>query len=41
MKALILPQIVNLADNAQPLQLATLPDPVPRENEILVKVLAP
>ena len=40
MKALILPQIVNLADNAQPLQLATLPDPVPRENEILVKVLA-
>jgi propanol-preferring alcohol dehydrogenase len=38
MKALILPQIVNLADNAQPLQLATLPDPVPRENEILIKV---
>ncbi len=40
MKALILPQIVNLDDNAQPLQLATLPDPVPRENEILVKVSA-
>lgn len=40
MKALLLPQIVNLADNAQPLQLTTLPDPVPRENEILVKVSA-
>ncbi len=40
MKALILPQIVNLADNAQPLQLAILPDPVPGENEILVKVSA-
>lgn len=40
MKALLLPQIVNLADNARPLQLATLPDPVPRENEILVKVSA-
>jgi propanol-preferring alcohol dehydrogenase len=40
MKALLLSQIVNLADNAQPLQLATLPDPVPRENEILVKVSA-
>ncbi len=40
MKALILPQIVNLADNAEPLQLANLPNPVPRENEILVKVSA-
>jgi propanol-preferring alcohol dehydrogenase len=40
MKALLLPQIVNLADNAQPLQIATLPDPVPHENEILVKVSA-
>ncbi len=40
MKAQILAQIANLADNAQPLQLATLPDPVPHENEILVKVTA-
>jgi propanol-preferring alcohol dehydrogenase len=40
MKAWQLPQIVNLADNAQPLQLATLPDPIPRENEILVRISA-
>jgi alcohol dehydrogenase, propanol-preferring len=39
-KALLLPQIVNLADNAQPLHMAELPDPVPRDNEILVKVVA-
>jgi alcohol dehydrogenase, propanol-preferring len=40
MKALLLPQIVNLADNTRPLQLAALPDPVPREDEILVRVSA-
>jgi propanol-preferring alcohol dehydrogenase len=40
MKALILPQIVHLANNAHPLQLAALPDPVPRGHEILVKVSA-
>ena len=40
MKALLLPQIVNLADNTRPLQIAALPDPIPRENEILVKVSA-
>ncbi len=40
MKALILPHVVNLADNPEPLQLADLPDPVPRENEILVRVAA-
>ncbi len=40
MKALLLPQIVNLADNSQPLQLADLPDPIPRENEILVRISA-
>jgi len=40
MKALLLPQIVNLADNTQPLQLAELPDPIPRENEILIRVSA-
>src|SRR5512136_637683 len=40
MKALLLPQIVNLADNPRPLRMAALPDPVPHENEILVKVSA-
>ncbi|HSD83284.1 MAG TPA: zinc-dependent alcohol dehydrogenase family protein [Anaerolineae bacterium] len=40
MKALLLPYIVNLSDDVRPLQLATLPDPVPRKNEILVKVSA-
>jgi alcohol dehydrogenase, propanol-preferring len=40
MKAFILPQIVNLADNAQPLQLAELRDPVPRDNEILIRISA-
>jgi propanol-preferring alcohol dehydrogenase len=40
MKALLLPQIVHLADNDQPLQLATLPDPVPHEDEILIKISA-
>ena len=40
MKALLLPHIVNLADNTQPLQLADLPDPVPRDNEILIRISA-
>ena len=40
MKALLLPQIVNLADDARPLHMAKLPDPVPRETEILIKVSA-
>lgn len=40
MKALILTHLVNLADNPQPLQLTTLPDPVPQTHEILVKVAA-
>jgi alcohol dehydrogenase, propanol-preferring len=40
MKAFILPKIVNLADNAQPLQLAELPDPIPRDNEILIRISA-
>lgn len=40
MKALLLPQTANLADNARPLQFAALSDPVPHENEILVKVSA-
>jgi propanol-preferring alcohol dehydrogenase len=40
MKALILNHHVNLADNPHPLELITLPDPVPQPNEILVKVAA-
>jgi len=40
MKALILNHLVNLADNVHPLELTTLPDPVPQANEILVKVAA-
>jgi propanol-preferring alcohol dehydrogenase len=40
MKALLLPQIVTLADNPQPLQLVELPDPAPRENEILIRITA-
>jgi alcohol dehydrogenase, propanol-preferring len=40
MRALLLPHIVNLADNPQPLQLADLPDPTPRDNEILIRISA-
>ncbi len=40
MKAQILPHIVNLANDPQPLHLVDLPDPVPRENEILIRVAA-
>lgn len=40
MKALILKHLVNLADQPHPLELVTLPDPVPQANEILVKVAA-
>jgi propanol-preferring alcohol dehydrogenase len=39
-KALVLNRLANLADNPQPLQLTTLPDPVPQSTEILVKVTA-
>jgi propanol-preferring alcohol dehydrogenase len=39
-KALVLNRLANLADNPQPLQLTTLPDPVPQSNQILVKVTA-
>lgn len=40
MKALVLNHLTLLADNAHPLELTTLPDPVPQPDEILVKVAA-
>jgi propanol-preferring alcohol dehydrogenase len=38
MKAMVLEALASLAQNKTPLKLAELPDPVPREKEILVKV---
>lgn len=38
MKAMVLPQITDLGKNRTPLELMELPPPVPREEEILVKV---
>ena len=38
MKAMLLHRLCRLADNPAPLTLADLPDPVPAEDEILVKV---
>jgi propanol-preferring alcohol dehydrogenase len=40
MKAMLLHRITRLADNPQPLVAAELPDPVPNEGELLVKVSA-
>ena len=40
MKAMVLSQLCDLADNKTPLELADLPEPVPGEREILVKVSA-
>ena len=40
MKAMVLQKISSFEDNAAPLSLIELPDPVPRENEILVKISA-
>ncbi|MBN1995374.1 MAG: zinc-dependent alcohol dehydrogenase family protein [Anaerolineae bacterium] len=40
MKAMILNELGNLAENNSPLELTDLPDPLPGEKEILVKVLA-
>jgi propanol-preferring alcohol dehydrogenase len=40
MKALILPHIVNLDDNPQPLQPAELSEPVLHDDEILIKISA-
>jgi propanol-preferring alcohol dehydrogenase len=38
MKAMILNQLCAIADNKNPLVLVDMPDPVPRVNEILIKV---
>ena len=40
MRALVLRGICNLSENRTPLELVELPDPVPRDNEILVRVTA-
>jgi propanol-preferring alcohol dehydrogenase len=40
MKAMVLNALCRLSDNQTPLQLTELPDPVPGEGEILVKVFA-
>ena len=40
MKALILSQLGAMADNKNPLALVDMPDPVPLDNEILIKVSA-
>jgi propanol-preferring alcohol dehydrogenase len=38
MKAMVLNKLASLEQNKAPLELVTLPDPVPGENEILIKV---
>ena len=40
MKAMVLNQICDLKENRRPLQLTTLPIPIPKEKEILVKISA-
>ncbi|MCX5754093.1 MAG: alcohol dehydrogenase catalytic domain-containing protein, partial [Candidatus Krumholzibacteria bacterium] len=40
MKAFVLRRISNLEDAAAPLELAELPDPAPRDNEILIRISA-
>jgi propanol-preferring alcohol dehydrogenase len=40
MKAMVLNKLCNLEENKTPLELVSLPDPVPGEKEILVKVSA-
>jgi propanol-preferring alcohol dehydrogenase len=40
MKAMVLNKICNLEENKNPLEIANLPDPVPGEKEILVRVTA-
>jgi len=40
MKAMVLHQTCSLDQNQMPLSLTTLPDPQPRENEVLIKVSA-
>ena len=38
MKAMVLNQLGAIAENKNPLELVDMPDPVPRDNEILIKV---
>ena len=38
MKAMILKEICSIEENRTPLQMAELPDPVPDNEEILLKV---
>ncbi|NTW57744.1 MAG: zinc-dependent alcohol dehydrogenase family protein [Nitrospirae bacterium] len=40
MKAMVLRKITDIANNASPLELVDLPIPVPRDNEVLVKISA-
>ncbi len=40
MKAMVLRQLTRLEENPTPLELQTLPDPIPKEREILLKVSA-
>ncbi len=40
MKAMVLNEISNLAENRNPLKMTDLPDPVPGEKEVLLRVLA-
>lgn len=38
MRAMLLETICSMADNPHPLKMAVLPDPVPAENEVLIRV---
>lgn len=40
MKALLLRRFANLAEEKSPLEIADIPTPIPRENEVLVKIFA-
>ncbi|HUT64474.1 MAG TPA: zinc-dependent alcohol dehydrogenase family protein [Anaerolineae bacterium] len=40
MKAMVLNKLCNLQENQNPLELTNIPDPIPREKDILVKVIA-
>lgn len=40
MKAMVLNELTNLRENRSPLQMKNLPDPVPKDKEILVKISA-
>jgi propanol-preferring alcohol dehydrogenase len=40
MKAMVLKKLSRLEENPTPLELQTLPDPIPKERELLLKVSA-